>query len=360
MNTPSPAPAHKAGPARKVGLAVVGLGMAAKPHLEALALPDSPVTVTGLYNRSRGRAEDAAARYGHPLFDSIEAIARDPKTEGVILLTPPDNRAELAETFAKAGKHILMEKPIERTMAAARSIVSLCEAEGVALGIVFQHRFRAGARRMTHLVRNGDLGQISLVRVAVPWWRDQTYYDAPGRGTFARDGGGVLTSQAIHVLDLMLSLTGPAAWVQSMVATTSLHRMEAEDFATSGVCFQSGAIGSIVTTTATYPGSAESIVIDGTAGTASLRAGELRVVWRDGREETVGEVSGTGGGADPMAFPCDWHRDLIADFTGAILDQRPPAITGREALRVHALIEAIVTSSRQHGARFHVADGDAP
>ncbi len=347
-------------PARKTGLAVIGLGMAAKPHLEALAQPDSPVRVTGVYNRSPSRAEDAARRFGHPIFESVEAIAQDAGTDGVILLTPPDNRVALVELLAKAGKHILMEKPVERTLDAARDIVRICEKHGVRLGIVFQHRFRSGSRRLADLVRAGELGPISLVRVEVPWWRDQAYYDTPGRGTYARDGGGVLISQAIHVLDLMLSLTGPVEWVQSMVTTTAAHRMESEDFAVSGVRFVSGAAGAIVATTATYPGFAESIVIDGSAGTASLRAGELRVRWRDGREETLGEVSATGGGADPMAFPCDWHRDLIADFAGAIAENRAPAITGREALHVHALIEAIVTSSRQQGARAHLAQGDRP
>jgi predicted dehydrogenase len=344
---------------RKVGLAVIGLGMAAKPHLEALAQPDLPVRVTGIFNRGRARAEEMARRYGLSVFDSVEAIARDPATEGVILLTPPDSRTEAVETLANAGKHILMEKPVERTMEAAAALVRLCEARDVRLGIVFQHRFRAGARRLAEVMREGALGRIDLVRVEVPWWRDQAYYDAPGRGTYARDGGGVLISQAIHVLDLMLSLTGPAEWVQAMTATTRSHRMEAEDFAVGGVRFVSGATGSIVATTATFPGSAESIVIDGTEGTASLRAGELRVIWRDGREATLGEVSGTGGGADPMAFPCDWHRDLIVDFATAIAEDRAPAVTGREALRVHALIEAIVASSRQAGARVTVAQGEA-
>lgn len=344
---------------RQTGLAVIGLGMAAKPHLEALQQPDLPVRVTGIYNRSPARAQDGARRYGLSIFDSVEAIARDPATQGVILLTPPDNRIELVTLLAKAGKHILMEKPVERTMAAASAIVRLCEAHHVKLGIVFQHRFRAGARRMAELVRQGALGRISLVRIEVPWWRDQAYYNAPGRGTYARDGGGVLISQAIHTLDLMLSLTGPVDWVQSMTATTDAHRMEAEDFAVSGMRFASGAVGSLIATTATYPGSAESIVLDGLDGTASLRAGELKVSWRDGREETLGEVSGTGGGADPMAFPCDWHRDLIADFAAAIAEDRPPAITGREALQVHALIEAVVASSGQNGARVKVVQAGA-
>ena len=328
-------------------LAVVGLGMATKPHLDALADLDGRVAVSGVYNRSRARAEEVRAAFGHRVFDSLEAIAADPGTDAIILATPPNEREAIVRMMAAAGKHILTEKPVERTLEAATRIVAGCEAQGIRLGVVFQHRFRAGARRLRELADAGALGELALVRATIPWWRDQAYYDAPGRGSFARDGGGVLISQAIHVLDLMLSVTGPARSVQAMTATTRLHRMEAEDFATAGVAFASGAFGSIVATTATFPGEPESLVIDGAAATARLQGGRLSVVWRDGREETVGEASGTGGGADPMAFPCDWHRDLIEDFAEAIAQGRAPAIPGREALKVHALIDAITRSSAE-------------
>lgn len=326
-------------------LAVVGLGMATKPHLEALAELEGRVAVSGVFNRSRGKAEAVRARYGHPVFDSIEAIASDPGTDAIILATPPNERDAIVRMMAAAGKHVLTEKPVERTLAAAEAIVALCEAQGVRLGVVFQHRFRAGARRLRALVDDGALGELALVRALIPWWRDQAYYDAPGRGTYARDGGGVLISQAIHVLDLMLSLTGPARSVQAMTAATRLHRLEAEDFATAGVVFAGGAVGSIVATTATWPGEEESLTLDGSEGSARLQGGLLSVRWRDGREETVGEASGTGGGADPMAFPCDWHRDLIEDFARAIAEGHAPAIPGRAALEVHALIDAMTRSA---------------
>lgn len=331
---------------KPIRLAVIGLGMASKPHLEALKLLEQQIEVSGVCNRSRERAEEIAQQHDWPVFDSIEAIAADRTTDGVIVLTPPHQRLEIVTTLAAAGKHILTEKPVERSTDAARRIVEICEAANVHLGVVFQHRFRAGARRLSELVRNNQLGKVALVRADVPWWRDQAYYDVPGRGTYERDGGGVLISQAIHVLDLLLSLTGPAKTVQAFCATTDMHKMESEDFASGGIRFGSGAVGSVVATTATFPGATESLVLDGTEATAVLKGGNLKVVWRDGREEELGEVSGTGGGADPMAFPCDWHRDLIEDFATAIRDQRAPAITGREALRVHALIDAMVASSK--------------
>ena len=320
--------------------------MATKPHLDALEDAASGAELVGIYNRSRAKAEAVAGECGARVFDSLEEIAADRKVEAVIVTTPPDQRLEIVERLARAGKHILMEKPVERTMPAAVELVELCEQHQVILGMVLQHRFRAGALRLRSLVQNGALGQIALVRVEVPWWRGQDYYDQPGRGTYARDGGGVLISQAIHVLDLMLSLTGTAESVQAFAATTALHSMESEDFATAGVRFASGAVGSIVATTATYPGGTESITLDGTLGTASLRGGRLEVVWRDGRSEQTDEPAGTGGGADPMAFTCDWHRALIADFATAVREQRAPLVTGREALKVHALIDAMTNSAR--------------
>ncbi|SOE08548.1 predicted dehydrogenase [Hoeflea halophila] len=326
-------------------LALIGLGMATKPHREALRDPSCPAGLAGVYNRTRARAEDVAGQEGCRVFDSLEQIAGDSSVDGVLVTTPPDQRLEIVEMMAQAGKHILMEKPVERTLPAAENLVAICERHKVQLGIVLQHRFRAGAMRLKALVQAGELGDIALVRVEVPWWRDQAYYDQPERGTYARDGGGVLISQAIHVLDLMLSLTGPAKMVQALTATTAVHSMETENFATAGIRFASGAVGSIVATTATYPGGTESIVLDGTLATATLRGGRLDVVWRDGRTEQTDEPAGTGGGADPMEFPCDWHRALIADFAMAIHEQRAPLVTGREALKVHLLIEAISRSA---------------
>ena len=328
-------------------LAVIGLGMATKPHLEALAELRGRVEVSGVFNRSPEKAHAVAETYGFPVFDSLEAIAVDPATDGVILATPPNARAGIVAMMADAKKAILMEKPVERTLAAAVDLVETCERAGVPLGIVFQHRFRPGARRLRALLDEGALGSLALIRVEVPWWRGQGYYDEPGRGTRARDGGGVLISQAIHVLDLMLSVTGPVAQVQAMCATTRLHEMETEDFVAAGLTFADGAFGSLVATTATWPGAEESLVLDGTLGTAVLRGGRLDVAWRDGRKETVGEAGGSGSGADPMAFPCDWHRDLIEDFVRSVAEGRAPAITGREALRVHALIDALVRSGAE-------------
>lgn len=336
-----------------ISVAVVGLGMASKPHLAALRQLEGPIRIAGLYTRNAERLAGQVEATGWPAYHSVKAICQDPNVDAVILITPPNARKDLTTKFTRAGKHILMEKPLERDLPRAEQLVDLCEAAGVTLGVVLQHRFRAGSVALAQLVRSGRMGQIRAVRLALPWWRDQSYYDAPGRGTYAQDGGGVLITQAIHALDLMLSVTGKAKDVQALSATTDLHQMEAEDFATAGIVFASGAVGSIVATTAAFPGSQESLVIDADNGSVALTGGELVVHWRDGSSETVGELTSTGGGSDPMDFPCDWHRDLISDFADALREARPPRITGRAALEVHKLIAAIELSARE-GRRVQV------
>lgn len=231
-------------------------------------------------------------------------------------------------------------KPIKRDLGRATKLVETCEAAGVPLGIVLQHRFRAGAEALTEAVESGRAGRLHSARVTLPWWRDQSHCDRPGRGTYAADGGGVKLTQAIHVLDLMLSVTGPVTEVVAMTSTTPFHQMEAENFATAGPRFANGAVGSVVATTLVFPGDAESLMLDCDHAALRLTAGELVIHWPDGR------TANSGGGSDSMDFPSDWHRDLIADFADARPNGHAPRNAGREALRVHRLIDAIERSAR--------------
>ena len=340
----------------RLGLAVIGVGMAAKPH--ALALNDlrDHIDVRGVYARSTHAVSTFCDTYNFPQANDLEALASDPSVEAALLITPPDARTDLVALFAGYNKHILSEKPLERTADTAQLIVDTCVQADVLLGVVFQHRFRAASEALTKLIAERTLGEIRMVRAEVPWWRDQSYYDEPGRGSYARDGGGVLISQAIHTLDLMLSLTGPVSSVQAICATTPFHQMEAEDFAAGGMIFESGAVGSIFATTASFPGDTESLTFECDKASVLLKSGVLKVNWRDGRVDTFGEEASTGGGADPMAFPYDWHKSLLTDFAQSIKDRRAPRVTGAQAMSVHALISAIVASS-QTGQRVTLTKG---
>jgi predicted dehydrogenase len=330
---------------------LIGAGMVARTHMSACAHAPS-VTVHGIYSRSPDRARHLAAegadQTGSPVhvYDSLEAVAADPAVDLAIVLTPPNARIEIIRVLAAAGKHILLEKPVGRSAIEAREVVRLCREAGVTLGVVFQHRMREASRKAAKMIAESDLGALGLVEMSVPWWRDQRYYDEPGRGTYGRDGGGVLISQAIHTIDLALSLAGPVRTVRAMATTTLFHRMEAEDFVTAGLQFVNGAVGALVASTASFPGRAETITLHFEKASLGLDSGRLLVRWRDGHEECFGTKGGTGGGADPMAFTHEWHQSVIEDFATALAMGGRPAITGEDALPAHDLIDAVITSAR--------------
>jgi UDP-N-acetyl-2-amino-2-deoxyglucuronate dehydrogenase len=340
------------------GIAVIGLGNAAKPHARALLdlQRSAKAAVIGVYARDAARRDAFAAAHGFAAADSAQALIADPRTHALLLLTPPNARDELLQLAIAHRKPVLMEKPVGRTTVEAAQLVALADAARLPLGIVLQHRKRRGAQALARLLDEGRLGRIGLVRLSVPWWRDQAYYDTPGRGTIARDGGGVLLSQAIHALDLMLHLLGPVASVTAMTATTTLHRMETEDVATAGLQFASGAVGSLFATTAAYPGGSEVLWVDGDQGAAELGNGELVLRWRDVRVEREPDSVASGTGADPMAFDHGMHRGVIEDFIDAVAAGRDAPVPARSVMAVHHLIDAILASSRE-GRRLDVAPG---
>ena len=331
---------------------IVGAGMVAKTHVLACAASPEKIRLKGLVDGGSGRARALAAEaskhvgYEVVVYSSVEEAARDADVDFAIIATPPNARIDIVGQLAKAGKHILMEKPVARNTQEAGGLVALCREAGVTLGIIFQHRMRAASQKARELVDGGTLGALGLCEISVPWWRAQSYYDEPGRGTLARDGGGVLISQAIHTIDLALSLTGPVSRVQAMAATTRFHRMETEDYVAAGLRFKNGAVGSLVASTASFPGAPESIVLHFDNASLRLASGLLHVDWRDGRQETFGgAASGTGGGADPMAFTHEWHQGVFEDFADAISSGRAPVVTGEAALLSHRLIDAIINSA---------------
>ncbi len=327
---------------------LIGAGMVARTHVAA-CLEASNTDLIGIQSRSGHRAEALASEVTDRrlrVYSDLAEVAADPGVDFAIVLTPPNARADIVRPLAEAGKHILLEKPVGRNADEAREVIQICQDANVRLGIVFQHRMRAASLAAAKLVASHSFGPLGLAEIAVPWWREQAYYDEPGRGTYGRDGGGVLISQAIHTIDLALSLTGTVKSVRAMAKTTRFHQMEAEDFVVAGLEFTSGAIGSLTASTASFPGSAESITLHFDDASLHLESGKLQITWRDGQEEVLGEDAATGGGADPMAFTYAWHQSVIEDFSNALTTGRAPAIPGEAALPAHDLIDAITRAAK--------------
>lgn len=333
----------------RTGIGVIGLGMAAKPHVLAIGELSGQVEFVGGYSPTPARRAQFEQAYGLPTVDSLEALL-SADVDIVLVLTPPRTHAPLALRCARAGKHVLLEKPVDVTLEEARALVEEVERAGVKLGVVFQHRFRNGAQKLRALLAEGALGELLSVSCAVRWWRSAEYYAEPGRGSLARDGGGVLLTQAIHTLDVMLDLVGPARRVAAFCRTSPLRNMDTEDIACAAVTFANGAIGVIDATTTAYPGYPERIAIAGTKGSAVLEAERLWVQRHGHPPLHVEGSSAGGGGADPMAFSHEPHRRLIEDFIAAVREDRAPRANARSALPVHALIDAILCASRSGAA----------
>jgi predicted dehydrogenase len=327
--------------ASRVGL--IGLGMAVTPHAKSLIDLRERVEVAYAFSPSAERRAKFAARFPFPQCERIETVLQDRSVDAVLILTPPNTHLELVERFAAAGKHVLLEKPLEVSTDRSEKLVKACKTNKVKLGIVLQHRFRPAAEKLTELLKAGELGKLVSASASIPNWRPQSYYDQPGRGTRARDGGGVLLTQGIHTLDLFLSLAGEVADVKSFWTTSAVHRMETEDLVAAAIRFKNGALGVVHATTTAYPGFAERIELIGTRGSAMLEGTSLKAQFAEGNSVEIKTESGGGGtGADPMAFPHDWHRGVLADFLDAIERNREPRVNGEEALKVHRFIDALL------------------
>ena len=351
-----------------VGVGIFGTGLSASQHLAGIA-GTANGRVVAIAGRSAEKAQALANQWRIPrVYGGIEELVSDSNVEVVHTCVPPDMRLTVVEACARAGKHVLIEKPMARTIAEADEIIAVCDRAGILLSALFQNRFTPLAKRLKQAVDNDQLGRILLVTLSAKWFRTAEYYiDSGWRGTADREGGAVLINQAIHSIDLLQWIMGPVAEISGMTATT-LHPIEMEDTGVAMLRFASGAIGSIVATTVAYPGFSDRLEIHGERGTAFLIQGEGRLEWHLRGEEARIETASSQvsrGVSDPAATPSQGHSDQFTDFYAAIREGRPPSITGRDGRHALEIVEAIYQSSRegrpvklplQSARRAHFAD----
>ncbi|HEV7251701.1 MAG TPA: Gfo/Idh/MocA family oxidoreductase [Mesorhizobium sp.] len=330
----------------KTRVAILGLGMASAPHARSLLDLADRVEVAAAFSPSHDRREQFSRRWGFPAVGSLEAVFGEPGIDAVLVLTPPSSHGALMARAAEAGKHVLLEKPLEISTPRAETLVETAERAGIVLGVVLQHRFRPVSLALAGLLAEGRLGELVGASAKLANWRPQSYYDQPGRGTRARDGGGVLLTQGIHTLDLLISLVGAPVEATAYAVTTPVHRMETEDLVAGALRFANGAIGTVHATTTAFPGLPDAIELIGTRGTARIEGTALVAQFHDGSEVRLDDgAAGGGAGADPMDFPHHHHRAVLADFLDAIENRGQPKVSGREALTVHRLIDALLRSA---------------
>jgi len=261
--------------------------------------------------------------------------------DAVDICTPSGLHARQGLEAARRGLHVLCEKPLDIDLQAATELVEACEDRGLVLACVLQRRTYPGAAAVAAAVHRGDLGELISCCAYVKWWRDQAYYDSSGwRGTLALDGG-VLANQGIHALDHLCWLAGRVVCVEHAYAATLSHRMEGEDFLMATVRFEGGARGVIEATTCCNPPLCSRVEIIGSRGAAAFDDANVVQFGFDGEDltNTVREAGAAlGGRSEAMAISMRGHDIILSDFASAILEGRPPIVSGRAAL---ASVEAL-------------------
>jgi predicted dehydrogenase len=340
------------------GFAIVGTGVIAAMHAAAIAtVPGARlVAVTDVADGAAATfaaARDCAAEPG------LDQLLARPDVDVVCVCVPSGLHAEVGVCAAMAGKHLVVEKPIDVTLAAADRLIEAARAAGVALTVISQHRFDPGLIELKRLLDDGALGRLVLAEASTKWYRTQAYYDsAEWRGTWAMDGGSLM-NQGIHYVDLLRWCMGPVTEVTAVYATQA-HQVEVEDTALAIVRFGSGAIGTILSSTAAYPGFPQRLEITGTDGTVIIEDG--RIVRRPfGPQAGASEAEGStgtgalgglgglgalGGAADPAAIEVASHAAQIADLLAAIGERRAPAVDGQAGRDALEIVRAVYTSAR--------------
>jgi UDP-N-acetyl-2-amino-2-deoxyglucuronate dehydrogenase len=335
---------------KKLHFGIVGVGNIAPLHALAIqALPEAELVAVATRNAGRGKA--FAEKYGGVWQSDYAELLQRPDVDVVAICTPHDLHAPMTIAAARAGKHVLCEKPMARTAAECAAMVDACDRAGVTLGVVFQSRFEALSLQLKRLIDEGLLGRILWSSANTIWYRSDDYYRSGSwRGTWAHEGGGVLINQAIHAIDLMLWLTGTPDRVTARTRTLN-HAIEVEDGAIATLEYADNRLGLIQATTAAYPGYAERLEVYGTRGSAIYHKGEGRLEWHliDPREDHVLEANLSSGAANPMDITAAGHAAVFQDFATAIREGRRPLIDGREGRRSVEVVEAIYRAARSGG-----------
>ena len=338
---------------KKLGYAVLGLGIG-MAHADAAYAYDRAELVA-VCDLDEKRLAKAQKKYeGVTLYREFEELLRDDRVECISICLPSAMHTDFAVRAMEAGKHVLVEKPLDITPDRACLIEEARARTGMTCGVVHQNRFNVDMYPIREAIQSGRLGKLILGTFGVKWYRDQTYYDQGGwRGTWEMDGGGSLMNQSVHTVDLMQWLMGDVESVTSHMGIYN-HDIKTEDTTASLIKFKSGAVATFVSTTCAYPGISTEIMLYGTGGSVEADADCLKT-WKmqDAEDEEAEEAAMLAryGGGNLTAIPEDaarkfGHDHVVEDMIDAVLDGRDPQVMPADALKAVEIVCAVYESAR--------------
>lgn len=335
------------------GFGIVGTGLIGGFHARAIGMVEGARLVGATDLRP-----DAVAKFGEQhkciAFPTLEAMLANPDIDVVIICTPSGAHMEPAVQAIEAGRHVIIEKPIEVTLARCDRIIEAATKKGVRTAGIFQSRTLAGSHALKQAIDAGRFGRLTVGDAYVKWWRTQQYYDSiPWRGTMKMDGGGALMNQAIHAIDLLQWFMGPVSEVAAFSAILGHERIEVEDTAVAALRFANGALGVIEGSTAIHPGFLKRLEISGTAGSAVLEEETIKTwTFVDAKPEDddirtrLGAASGGGGAADPAAIDVRPHAAQIRNMVAALDGKEPLLVDAAEGRKAVEIILAVYESAK--------------
>ncbi len=337
-----------------LGFGMIGCGMISRFHHRALCDVRGSKLV-GCYDRNPDSAAKFADEVGIRAYATLDEMLADDAIDAVSIGTPSGAHMEPAVAAAKAGKHVIIEKPLEITLKRCDKVIKACAQNNVKLATIFPSRFHDASQKLKKAIDSGRFGRVTLGDAYVKWYRSQEYYDSGAwRGTWKLDGGGALMNQAIHTVDLLQWLLGDVIEIGALTDTLSHERIEVEDTAVATLRFASGALGVIEATTSAYPGYLKRVEIHGSAGSASIEEEDIKT-WdfakskasdKAIKEAMAKSKSGGGGASDPAAIGHHGHAMQFADFVKAIKSDGTPAVDGHEGRKAVEIILAIYKSAQ--------------
>ncbi|MGI8828078.1 MAG: Gfo/Idh/MocA family protein [Chloroflexota bacterium] len=337
----------------RLSFGIFGCGVIASTHAQAItSLPEA--RLVAMADPAVERARELSERFGGRVHGDLEEMLIDEDLDVVCVCTASGRHGEHACAVMRSGRHVIVEKPIEIRLDAIDEVLRVQRETGVKLSVISQHRFDPAVQRLHRLVQEDAFGRLVLAGAHVLWWRSQGYYDSGAwRGTRELDGGGVLMNQGIHSIDVLQWLMGPVDRV-SAYAGTLAHTMETEDTVVAALRFRSGALGTIVGTTAAYPGVTTRLEIFGDHGSAIVERDRLRYLRlsSDGAEEVgayglENEESGEPPAVEALSKGRSAHALQIADMIRAIREDATPLVDGPAARHAVAIILAIYRSAAE-------------
>ena len=335
--------------AKKYGFGIVGAGMIGDFH--ARAINDLPnAKLIGFCDQIEPAAKRAADTFGVECTTDYDAFLARDDVDIITICTPSGTHRDVSLPAIKAGKHLVIEKPLEVTLKKCDTIIRAAKKAGVKICGIFPTRFYDGSLAAKKAIDQGRFGRLALGDAYVKWFRSQSYYDKGGwKGTKALDGGGALMNQSIHAIDLLQWLMGPVESVTAVMGTLAHERIEVEDTAVATLRFKNGAIGVIEGATSVYPGFMQKVEISGDKGSVVLEEGDLRI-WdfikgRASDERILDKIKAqtdtASGAADPTAIGYEGHRRQFADFLRALTKGTKPLVDGEESRKAVEIILAV-------------------